>query len=130
MWLLLHKHELAPMVSLLKVIKMKRIKTFFFLTLLAVTLYACGQTKNDSPLPNRLYAQQKLNSALNDKSQHNVIDNKTIFIKDSLTAISIAEPILFSVYGKDNIIGERPYKIYFIDNYWVINGTLPKDYLG
>jgi len=47
-----------------------------------------------------------------------------------LTAISVAEPILFSIYGKDNITKQRPYEIYFIDNYWVIAGTLPKGYLG
>ena len=38
--------------------------------------------------------------------------------------------MLFSIYGKDNIIKQSPYEIYFIDNYWVIGGTLPKEYLG
>ena len=76
------------------------------------------------------YAEQELKSALADKSQHNVIDSKTIIIKDSETAISIAEPILFSIYGKDNITKQQPYENYFIDNYWVISGTLPKKYLG
>jgi len=42
----------------------------------------------------------------------------------------VPEPILFSIYGKGNITKQRPYEIYFIDNHWVIIGTLPKDYLG
>jgi hypothetical protein len=109
---------------------MTNIKTFCFLTLLAFTLAACGQTKNNRSKLGKSYAQQELKSALTEKGQHNVIDNKTVIIKDSLTAINVAEPILFSIYGKDNITKQRPYEIYFIDLYWVITGTLPKDYLG
>ncbi len=109
---------------------MTNIKAFYILTLLTFTLTACGQTKGDRTILGKSYAEQELKSALTDKSQHNVIDNKTAIIKDSLTAINIAEPILFSIYGKDNITKQRPYEIYFIDNYWVIGGTLPKEYLG
>ena len=110
--------------------QMTNIKTFCFLTLLTFTLAACGQTKDNRTIIGKSYAQQELKLALNDRGQHNVIDNKTVIIKDSLTAINVAEPILFSIYGKENITKQRPYEIYFIDNYWVITGTLPKDYLG
>ena len=109
---------------------MTNIKAFYFLTLLTFTLTACAQTKGNRTILGKLYAAQELKSALTDKSQHNVIDNKTVIIKDSLTAIEVAEPILFSIYGKDNIIKQRPYETYFIDSYWVICGTLPKEYLG
>ncbi|MFN0256679.1 YbbC/YhhH family protein [Pedobacter ureilyticus] len=109
---------------------MTNIKSIYFLILLIFTLIACGQTKSDRTKLDKSYAEQELKSALTDKSQHNVIDNNSIIIKDSLTAINIAEPILFSIYGKDNITKQRPYEIYFIDNYWVISGTLPKDCLG
>ncbi|HNI44451.1 MAG TPA: YbbC/YhhH family protein, partial [Chitinophagales bacterium] len=57
-------------------------------------------------------------------------DNKTAIIKDSLTAINVAEPILFSIYGKDNITKQRPYEVYFKDNYWLITGTLPSGWKG
>ena len=109
---------------------MTNIKAIYLLTLLTFTLTACGQTKVDRTILGKEYAEQELKSSLTDKSQHNVIDNKTVIIKDSLTAINIAEPILFGIYGKDNIIKQQPYEIYFIDNYWVIGGTLPKGYLG
>jgi len=106
------------------------IKSIFFLILLAFALTACGQTKSDRTKLGRTYAEQELESSFTDKSLHNVIDGKTVIIKDSLTAIHIAEPILFSIYGKDNITKRRPYEIYFLDSYWVIVGTLPKEYLG
>jgi hypothetical protein len=109
---------------------MTNIKALYFLTLLTFTLTACGQTKGDRTRLGKSYAEYELKSALTNKSKHNVIDNKTVVIKDSLTAINIAEPILFSIYGKDNITKQRPYEIYFIDSYWVIGGTLPKEYLG
>lgn len=76
------------------------------------------------------HAEKELKSALSDRTQHNVIDNNTVIIKDSVTAINAAEPILFSIYGKDIITYQRPYEMYFIDNYWIISGTLPKNYVG
>ena len=44
-------------------------------------------------------------------------------INDEVSAISVAEPILFSSYGKENILKQRPYKIGKVQNYWVIYGT-------
>ena len=109
---------------------MIKLKTFCLWTFLALTINACGQTKNNHNRLGKIYAEQELKSALNNKAQHNVIDNVNLIIKDSLTAINIVEPILFSIYGKDNIVRQRPYEIFLIDSYWVINGTLPKGYLG
>lgn len=109
---------------------MTNIKAIYFLTLLTFTLTACGQTKSDRTILGKKYAEQEIKSSLTDKSQQNVIDNKTVIIKDSLTAINIAEPLLFNIYGKDNITKQRPYEIYFIDNYWLITGTLPSGWKG
>lgn len=71
------------------------------------------------------HAENELNTALSEKSPHNVLNNSPVLIKDSSTAIQIAEPILYSIYGKENITKQRPYKIYFINYYWVIMGMLP-----
>jgi NTF2 fold immunity protein len=103
------------------------IKAIYFLTF---ALTACGQTACDRTILGKSYAEQQLKSALTDKSKHNVIDNKTVIVKDSVTAISVAEPILFGIYGKDNITRQRPYEIYFIDNHWIITGTLPSRWKG
>ena len=101
-------------------------KAISFFTFLMLTLTACGQDKGSRTILGKGYAEKELKSALNDKTQHNVINNRTIIIKDSLTAIRVAEPILFSIYSKDNIIRQQPYETYFIDSYWLIRGTLPK----
>ena len=76
------------------------------------------------------HAEKELKLALSKESQHNVINNKSVLIKDSSTAINVAEPILFSIYGRENIESEKPYETYLIDNYWVIAGTLPEDSSG
>jgi hypothetical protein len=98
--------------------------------LLLLTIAAYSQPGNERLILGKSYAKEALASALSGKTQHNVIDNKTFIIKDSITAIGVAEPILFSLYGKDNIIQQRPYEAYLIDQYWIISGTLAKNYLG
>jgi len=95
-----------------------------------LTLNICGQTTNDKFASKKTDAENQLKLALKDTVQHNVIDNKNIIIKDSLTAISISELILFNIYGKKNITNQKPYEIDLIDNYWIIRGTLPKGYKG
>lgn len=121
---------LAPMATRHNKRKMIKIKAVYFLTYLIFTLTACVQTKDDRTILGKEYAEQEIKSSLSDKSQHNLIDNKTVIIKDSLNAISIAEPILFSIYGKDTITKQRPYEVYFIDNYWLIKGSLPSGWKG
>lgn len=109
---------------------MKKIKAIYFLTLLIFTLTACRKSRGDRIILGKEYAEQEIKSSLIDKSQHNIIDNKKVIIKDSLTALNVAEPILLSIYGKDNITKQQPYEIYFIDNYWLITGTLPSGWKG
>ncbi len=109
---------------------MTNIKVIYLLVLFTFIITSCEQTQNSRTILGKPNAEEDLKLALNDKSQHNLIDSKSVIIKDSLTAINIVEPILFSIYGKDNITKQRPYEIYLIDNYWVITGTLPKEYVG
>jgi len=109
---------------------MVNLKITSLLMLFMFTLISCGQMTNNRTLLGKSYAEQELKIALTDSTQHNVIDNKSIIIKDETTAITIAEQILFSIYGKENIIKQRPYEIFSIDTYWVILGTLPKDDAG
>lgn len=90
-----------------------------------------GQVKSGRFRSDRNRAEQALNSALTKvKKGFNFISNDRILIKDSNTAINIAEPILFSIYGKDDIIFQRPYDIFLINKYWIISGTLPIQTLG
>jgi hypothetical protein len=89
-----------------------------------------NNVKEFKPTTSQIQAEQELQSSLVDSSKHNLIHNNTAIIKDSVTAINVAEPILFSIYGKENIINQRPYEIYFKDNYWLIEGTLPSGMKG
>ena len=101
---------------------------YLSIILLAFSLNACSQ--NNRTELGKSHAESELKLALSKESQHNVIDNKSVIIKDSSTAIKVVEPILFSIYKKKNIESQKPYECYLIENYWVIAGTLPKDMLG
>lgn len=68
------------------------------------------------------FAKKELQKALAEKSIYPTLPKRTINNKQ--TAIEIAEPVLFKVYGKQEIINERPYEIYLISGYWILNGTI------
>lgn len=104
-------------------------KTVTFLGLCFVTI-ACSQTKDNRIFIGEKSAQSELNEVLKTNKKHNLIDNKTLIIKNVDTAVKIAEPILFGIYGKKNIEKQKPYEVHKLDNYYVISGTLPKDYIG
>ena len=53
-----------------------------------------------------------------------------VIIKNTRDLVNIAEPILFSIYGKKNIVGERPYYAKLIGDYWEMSGSLPTGSLG
>ena len=50
------------------------------------------------------------------------------YLGNEATAVQVAEPILFNIYGKDHILEQKPYQVHQIDSVWVINGTLPVNY--
>lgn len=106
------------------------IKIFIVCILFFLSFSGNGQTQSDRLILGEANAKKELKEALSDTTVHNVVNKRTLLVKDKETAISISEPILFNTYGKDNIKKQRPYESYFIDNYWVISGTLPKGYLG
>jgi hypothetical protein len=102
----------------------------YLLTFLTLTLSVYGQSKNDNDTLGAERARQNLISALTDTTQHNVINSKFIILDSEDKAINFAEKILFDIYGKKHIQNEKPYKVYNIDNYWVISGTLRKGWKG
>ena len=75
-----------------------------------------------------VYAKIELENFLRDTSANALSGHVIINSKEKL--IAIAEPILFDIYGRDNILRERPYEIYLFDDYWIMSGTLPKGWLG
>lgn len=85
---------------------------------------------NERLLLGESHAREELKNTLADKTLHNVLNHKEIIIKDKEFAINIAESMVFSIYGKENIVDQKPYEAYLIDNYWVISGTIPKGMRG
>src|SRR5437870_12777993 len=51
-------------------------------------------------------------------------------VPDKQTAIQIAEVVLFRLYGKEDIIHQRPYVVKEEDYVWWISGTLKDNELG
>jgi len=105
------------------------------LSILLTLLVSFSMSQNKPKTEERLiigeaYAKKALNHALYNNMQHNLVDGKTLIVKDSTAAIQIAEAILFPIYSKESIVKQRPYEVYQIDDYWVIFGTLPLEYRG
>lgn len=98
--------------------------------LLSVVLLACTQKYVKGNSQEKSLVEIKLNDALKDSTGHNCIDNKRVIIANEETAINVVEPILFGIYGKDNITKQRPYKADLMRDYWIIEGSMPKDQLG
>jgi hypothetical protein len=69
-----------------------------------------------------------IRNASKDKTHKYILVNK--IIPDKETAVAVAEPILFKIYGKEQIVGEKPYQVVLVEGYWVVSGTLPKGWLG
>jgi hypothetical protein len=103
---------------------MKLLLTIF---LFVVGLSLSAQNYNGRLVLGEENAKLAIKKAVNDKDYKPFYDT---LIKDKETAIAVAEPILFKIYGKKNIIDERPYECYLINRYWYISGTLPKGWVG
>lgn len=104
-------------------------KNYLLLTTLFFSILSSCQNKieNSNGIS---FAEKELNLALSKQSQHNVVDNGQNLLNDSATAIKVAEAVLFNIYGKENIETQKPYEIYLIKNYWVIQGNLPEGFIG
>lgn len=113
---------------------------FKLLIILSITiLIACNTSTNNKGVqitpekPNQVatdhsflgvdVARNQVKSALNGEGDK---FNYDMLIKDSATAIAMAEPLLFQAYGENRILGEKPYEVYLIDGYWYISGTIPE----
>ncbi len=94
-----------------------------FTILVMFSLFSCNNGLHDK-LGVEVAKKELKNALLADTTKLDILDKKKLLIKNENTAISIAEPILFDIYGKSKIEDEKPYEVYLIDNYWVISGTL------
>jgi len=101
-----------------------------FVLIMSITiclLFAQGDI-NDRTILGKDFAEKYLESALMDM-EFNIVGKKFL-VENQEIAVNIAESILFNIYGEKNIQKQKPYEIYNINNYWVIFGTLPKNFRG
>ncbi|MES2775458.1 MAG: NTF2 fold immunity protein [Bacteroidota bacterium] len=101
-----------------------------FCLFFSIKIFCFGQEQGDRLILGEGHAKKQLQLALSDTTIHNVVNPQVLILKDKEAALNVIEPILFGIYSKGNIIKQRPYEVYMIDNYWVISGTLPKGYKG
>lgn len=106
-------------------VSMKNIILFLIL----ISILSCNKEIETPSFEKIKLSEKETLKEINDSTLHNAIGKDEI-ITDEKTAISIAEPLLFSVYGKENIVKQRPYKIGKVQNYWVVSGSLPKPQIG
>ncbi len=98
-------------------------------TFILIFTISCGQTKSSNQIKLGIeYSKGELKKALSNKKEKLILVDT--LITDKETAIIISEAILFKIYGKENTIRQRPYEINKINEYWVINGTLPDNING
>ena len=109
--------------------RMKRSRlTIQFLLLISTS--ACEQRYSTEQQKEQSASEKKVEDALTDTTGHNCVDNKRIIIKNEEIAINVVEPILFDMYGEENILDQRPYKVSKVKDYWLIEGSLPRGSLG
>ena len=102
-------------------------KKILQILLILVFSSSFSQSKN----PDLERARKFVEESLNDKTAHNVIVKKTSqHLLEKQTIIKIAEAALFQIYGKENILRQKPYKTYRINNFWLIEGTLQEGFKG
>jgi hypothetical protein len=98
---------------------------YIFTCLILLPLFSAAQKLNNTELAE---TRAMIKSALTDKLHKQVLVDTVI--NDRETAIAVAESILFKIYGKDHILGEKPYRVFLVDGYWILGGTLPEGYKG
>ena len=94
---------------------------------LFVTLSSSGQSPATRSILGESHAREQVQAAVSSSSQAPFYKP---LIATKNVVVATVEPMLFSIYGKQNIIKQRPYEVYLIDGYWYLSGTLPKAYRG
>lgn len=100
-------------------------RRFLFLLLFFPFISRAQNQESDATIK---WGREIIKNALADKSGKQILVDKVI--PDKQSAIAVAEPILFKIYGNDQILGEKPYNINLIDGYWLLSGSLPQGYKG
>ena len=97
---------------------------YIFTSLILLPIFSLAQEINKAD--SQAY-RQTIKEALANKTKQVYVDK---VIPDKETAVAVAEPILYKIYGRDHIIHEKPYNIKLFDGYWFLRGSLPEGWVG
>lgn len=99
---------------------------YLYVIILTMLLSSCN---NWPPKEVRIKEGRKLiNAALKMPTSYDFVAGHEIKTEDD--AIEFAEPILFGIFGEDDIKHEKPYSVDLVDGYWILEGNLPRGYHG
>jgi hypothetical protein len=99
-----------------------------YVTLILIAAVSFSSTmSSQEPTPGPIHLGEKAPKWL---LNYRVPLPKEGLVPDRETAIQIAEIVLFRLYGKENIIAERPYEVKEEDYLWWISGTLKGNAMG
>ncbi|WNJ17150.1 NTF2 fold immunity protein [Pontibacter sp. G13] len=106
-------------------------KLFFTISiLLLVASSGFAQNTDDRFHLDSISVAKLVDIAIENIETHNVINDDHRLINTKEKAIELAEFYLFDIYGKKEILNQKPYDIFLIKNHWLIKGTLKKGYKG
>ena len=105
---------------------------FIFFFVISCQLLHAQKSSNDRKIDS-IYAAEWVVYAIEHKDSlrphvENLPNLKSTRKKEE--AIKEAEKVLFKIYGKKQIVNQKPYRVFFIKDHWYMGGTLPKGRLG
>ncbi|MEX0997681.1 MAG: NTF2 fold immunity protein [Flavobacteriaceae bacterium] len=103
---------------------------FLLILLLPFTQEVVAQKNFVSSQIGKQLAEYELNQTILKEKVGNVVNTKFNLLKNSQTAIAVAEPILFATYGEKTIVDQRPYEVHQVQDYWVILGKNAREAVG
>lgn len=62
--------------------------------------------------------------------EHEGYKPKNGFVPDEKTAAKIAEAVWIPIYGEEEILRQKPFKVELEKGIWVVKGSLKKGYVG
>ncbi len=92
--------------------------------------FSFGQEVSKRSILGKENAEYQLREVIANNKLHNIINSENIIIKNQDILMKIIEPILFDIYGNNNIENQKPYEINNFENHYVVNGTLEKNKKG
>lgn len=97
---------------------------------ICLSIITLAQNTDNRQHLDSIAAEKLIDIAVENGENHNVVNDVNKLIDTEEKAIVLAEFYLITIYGKKEIIKQKPYDIFLLNNCWLISGTLKKGYKG